>query len=348
MKLQHLLIVGLGILPATSDAIEFEKLSHGTWAAVQPSERKFNDCNSLIVAGDKFVIVVDAQESAADVNQIIDFINAEIGKPLRYLINTHWHGDHTQGNTLYRDRYGDDLIIVGHRTHTEDILGRAAASHKTRVEDTQNILPAAREQLVTGLKQDGSRFTPDELAAQTRRVENAAAWLVANQDVTFTGPSLTIDEVYSVEAGAASFTVYPMRGHTRGDLVIHFPELDIVAAGDLLDAMPYAGHGFPTEWLVALSAIRDLGDKIYLPGHGPVIHDDTLITNLSFYFQSLTSQVKVLAAAGNSPEEILGMVDLTTSRELLAGDDAAAQRFFDQVQQEAVQRAIGESNGAVQ
>lgn len=348
MKIHHELIVVLTFVPAISGAVDFESLAPGTWAAVQPSDRKFNDSNTLIVESDDFAIVVDAQESAADVTQIIDFISTEIEKPVRYLINTHWHGDHTQGNTIYRDTYGDNLIIIGHRTHAADIIERAAVDHRQRVEDTKNALPAAREQLVTGIKRDGSEFTPDELAAQTRRVENAEAWVIANQYIRFTGPSLTIDDVYSVEAGVASFTIYPMRGHTRGDLVIHFPEHEIIAAGDLLDAMPYAGHGYPSEWLQSLSAMRSMGAKLYLPGHGPVLRDDSLIASLAFYFQSLISQVKVLAAAGISPDAIVDVIDLTTSRELLAGDDAAAQRFFDQVQPEAVQRAIDELNSAAQ
>ena len=40
------------------------------------------------------------------------------------------------------------------------------------------------------------------------------------------------------------------------------------AEGDLVDAIPYAGHGYPREWLAALKDIRLLGARTYLPGHG--------------------------------------------------------------------------------
>jgi hypothetical protein len=48
-------------------AIEIGELRSGVWAALQPEDNRFNDCNSLIVAADDYVIVVDAQESASDV-----------------------------------------------------------------------------------------------------------------------------------------------------------------------------------------------------------------------------------------------------------------------------------------
>jgi glyoxylase-like metal-dependent hydrolase (beta-lactamase superfamily II) len=258
---------------ATVSAIEIGELRSGVWAALQPEGNRFNDCNSLIVAADDYVIVVDAQESASDVKQIIDFVRRDVGKPVRYLVNTHWHGDHTQGNTLYKEAFGDELIIVGHETQAVDIPERAATSHAERVAAYREQLPAAREQLVTGVKLDGSRFTGEELAAQTARVERAEAWLVVNEDVVFTGPTLAISEALNVDAGNASFAVLPQRGHTRGDLLVWFPRMRVLAAGDLVDVMPYSGHGYPLEWLAALELIDELDFSVIVPGHGSTLHD---------------------------------------------------------------------------
>jgi glyoxylase-like metal-dependent hydrolase (beta-lactamase superfamily II) len=327
-------------------AIEIGELRSGVWAALQPQDNRFNDCNSLIVAADDYVIVVDAQESASDVAQIIDFVQDEIGKPVRYLVNTHWHGDHTQGNTLYKEVYGDGLVIIGHETHAVDIPERAAISHAERVATLQDQLPAARAQLETGVKLDGSRFADEELAAQTVRVERAEAWLAANEDVVFTGPTLTVSDALNVDAGSASFTVLPQRGHTRGDLLVYFPRLQVLAAGDLIDVMPYSGHGYPLEWLAALELIDALDFSTIVPGHGAALYDRVLITNLTSYFDSLTSQVALLAANGNDLESIRDAIDLGTSRKLLAGDDEAAARFFDRVQDEAIERAYAEVTGS--
>lgn len=335
-------VATLVMVAAQASAVDIVSIRPNAWSATQPPERKFNDCNSLIVEADEFVIVVDAQENAEDVQQIIDFAKEELGKPVQYLVNTHWHSDHTQGNTLYRETFGEDLVIIGHATHEEDIFGRAAPYVRDRVAQIKAALPAAREQLVTGIKRDGSAFSAEELAAQTKRVEDAAAWVEANEDVRFTGPSKMIDSAYSIEAGLASFSVHPMRGHTRGDLVISFGELGVVATGDLVDAIPYAGHGYPREWLAALKDIRLLGARTYLPGHGPLLEDDLLLKKLLTYFDTLTTQVAELHEAGNTADAIKAGIDLSMSREMLVGNDETAGRFFDGVQGEAIDRAIAE------
>jgi glyoxylase-like metal-dependent hydrolase (beta-lactamase superfamily II) len=341
------LTVLAALLACTSvAAIEIGQLRSGVWAALQPENNRFNDCNSLIVEADDYVIVVDAQESASDVAQIIEFVQDETGKPVRFLVNTHWHGDHTQGNTLYRDVYGDGLVIIGHETQAVDIPERAATSHAERVAAFRDQLPAARAQLETGVKLDGSRFTDEELAAQTVRVERAEAWLAANEDVVFTGPTLTISDALNVDADSASFTVFPQRGHTRGDLIVYFPRLQVLAAGDLVDVMPYSGHGYPLEWLAALELIDALDFSTIVPGHGTALYDRKLIANLTSYFDSLTSQVALLAAKGNDLESIRDAIDLSSSRKLLAGDDEAAARFFDRVQDEAIERAYAEVTGS--
>lgn len=93
-------------------------------------------------------------------------------------------------------------------------------------------VPAALEQLETGIEHNGSTFTADELEAQTAMVRDAEEGAAPNDGFRFTLPTLMIDDLYSVQAGAASFNIHSMRGHTRGDLVIHFPQLKLVATGD--------------------------------------------------------------------------------------------------------------------
>jgi glyoxylase-like metal-dependent hydrolase (beta-lactamase superfamily II) len=117
-------------------------------------------------------------------------------------------------------------------------------------------LAKVRQQLASGVKEDGSRFSDDDLIARRAYIEKAETWVDANENVQFTLPSITIEEPYTVDAGAASFTVYPLRGHTRGDLIVHFAELGLLATGDLVDEMPFSGHGYPEEWIAALQTIE--------------------------------------------------------------------------------------------
>jgi glyoxylase-like metal-dependent hydrolase (beta-lactamase superfamily II) len=109
--------------------------------------------------------------------------------------------------------------------------------------------------------------------------------------------------------------------------------------------MPYSGHGYPREWLDSLGFIEALEFATIVPGHGPAMYDRKLIGKLKIYFESLTGQVAALHAAGKTFEQIREEIVLDDSRELLAGDDPAALRFFDAVQDEAIERAYVELTG---
>lgn len=341
----HFLCTLLLVTPAL--AIEIEPIGPGAWAAIQPAAGRFDDSNSLIVAAEEFVIVVDAQENADDARRIIQFAREEIKKPVRYVINTHWHSDHTRSNTIYRREYGESLFIIGHRTHLEDIPNRAAPYLQSRVENISRLLPPAKAQLESGVKSDGSAFTPQERAQQSARIEQAETWLADNREVEFTVPTIAIASPYKVRAGAATFTVYPMRGHTRGDLVVHFAELSILATGDLVDELPFVGHGYPAAWLAALPEIDALQAKIMVPGHGSLMRDRVLLTRLDLFFGELISKVRTMIADGKDLPSIQSEIDLSASRRRLVGDDEAAGRFFDQVLPEAVQRAYEEATDTI-
>ena len=79
-----------------------------------------------------------------------------------------------------------------------------------------------------------------------------------------------------------------------------------------------------------------------LTGHGATQTNDGLIDKLLIYFDSLTSQVRLLPAEGNTADQIKADIDLFHSRLLLASDDDVAARFFDRVQDEAIDLAIKE------
>jgi len=65
--------------------------------------------NIAVSAGDDGVVMVDA-EYAPLADKIRAAIKTISDKPVRYLINTHWHGDHTSGNTAF----GDSAVIIAH------------------------------------------------------------------------------------------------------------------------------------------------------------------------------------------------------------------------------------------
>src|ERR1044071_4707515 len=56
--------------------------------------------NTTVIIGEQDVLVVDAP-SPASAKEDIDQVRQWTNKPVRYLVNTHWHPDHNRGNLDY-------------------------------------------------------------------------------------------------------------------------------------------------------------------------------------------------------------------------------------------------------
>lgn len=69
------------------------------------------------VAGSRSVVAVDACATHRRTQALLDIIARTTGLPVRTLVNTHFHGDHTYGNALFRD-----AVVVGHERCREELL----------------------------------------------------------------------------------------------------------------------------------------------------------------------------------------------------------------------------------
>ena len=132
-------------------------------------------------------------------------------------------------------------------------------------------------------------------------------------------------------------------GHTRGDLVIYLPAEQVLITGDLLDDLPYTGHGSPAELVETLRDLDRLEFDTIVPGHGGVRHGREHLRRVTALFESLVEQTGAAARSGLSLEEAKQKVDVSAQRDYFVRDQAADrvwQFFIDQ----AIARAYGDSN----
>ena len=99
------LLVGTARLPASAtDApgryFALHDLGHGVWAAISPP-KSLAGANAGFVIGPDSVLVIDTFEDPAAAEAMSAAIRAKTGKPIRYVIDTHYHLDHVAGNTKF-------------------------------------------------------------------------------------------------------------------------------------------------------------------------------------------------------------------------------------------------------
>ena len=101
-------------LDPTGARLDAKKLSPGVYALL--SSVPIVD-NVGFVVGDRDVLVVDAHINPAMGRQIQERVREVTDKPIRYLVNSNYHGDHTFGNCAFPA----ETVIIQHR-RTADLV----------------------------------------------------------------------------------------------------------------------------------------------------------------------------------------------------------------------------------
>jgi len=100
--------------PATASEV-----ADGVFAYVQPDGSWWIN-NTGFLVGDDEVVAIDASSTERRTKALLETIHAITPRPVQTLVNTHHHGDHTNGNCLFID-----AVVVGHRNCREGVRNQA-------------------------------------------------------------------------------------------------------------------------------------------------------------------------------------------------------------------------------
>jgi len=267
--------------------------------------------HSMLIEGEYDLLVVDSHVTPNAGMALLESIRAVSTKPVRYLVNTHYHFDHAHGNQVFPQ----EVEIIGH-TYTRDKLSGSLGNvleESTFISFTEGV-PGQIANLRAQIAQ-----TTD--VAQRTELEGRLAIQQAHQDslgeTVPTPPNITIAQsmnIYqAVRGGGREIQIIHLgRGHTGGDVVVFLPEERIVFTGDLMvPSLPYMGDAHVDEWPDALEALKGLDFDQILPGHGPIIEGKERIDMLQAYLRDLWRNTDALKGQGLTAEQAASQIDMT-------------------------------------
>jgi cyclase len=294
------------VVPKTYPVVQgktykFERIADGVYYATGGF-----GSNNVVIINDRDVMLVDTGTSPANTRRFVADVRMITSKPIRYVVNTHWHYDHTDGNQIF----GNGVQVIGHdyvytAISTFDVLHREPFLTSTNNLTAQ--IPALRTQF---------REERDPLKKQALTKQLADALDVQRQlrQIRPTPPNVTYSNRLVIHSGRREIDLLFLgRGHTGGDTVVYLPMEKIVATGDLMESrLAYMGDAFFDEWVATLDELKKLDFDVDLPGHGIPFSDKGLITAFQSYLMDLTRQVAELRARGVSADDAASRVDLTS------------------------------------
>jgi cyclase len=293
-----------------SNLFDIQKVADDVYFAHARPQAMIN-CNAAIFVRSKNVAVVDAHSKPSAAASLIGQIKREITtKPVRYVINTHFHWDHTQGNHAYR-LTGEKVDFIASAATGQLMENLAIARMKASV-------GAVPQQIDTLRSQAASSSLAAEKAFCAEQIRQLEAYQSELRDYTLELPTITFDKSYLLQDPAHDLHIeFHGHAHTAGDVVVFCPQGRAIATGDVIHgSLPFIADGFPRIWPGTIDSIGRAGFNSIMPGHAGLQTGRTVMTNMRNYIEELTGRVEEGKKAGLTVAEMQQRINVASLRSL--------------------------------
>lgn len=277
--------------------------------------------NIVAIVGRDAVMVVDTGQFPGIARRVAAEIESITKAPVRYVVNTHWHGDHLLANSVFKERWPAAKVIA--HPHT---IERAAAFYTDYARRTPERLVSAIE----GMKKRREASKSDE---ERLWIDRTLECIEAARDeipqTNYLAPDTPFAGDVKLDLGGVSASVRHIGpGNTPGDLIVWVTEDRLVASGDMIVApVPYAIGSDLEPWIGTLGALAALDASVLVPGHGPVMRDTAYVRDLLALIKGTHEQLTAMKARGVSREDAASSLDTAAFREKHADTPMKRQAF---------------------
>ena len=285
-----------------------EDLGDGIYVFRAPSDLEYwTATNSTVVVNEDDVTVFDSCTRAVTARAVIAEIRKLTAKPVRVLINSHWHQDHWSGNDEYAKAFPGLRIVSS--AETRAYMSRMGPSffaeelEEFGLKQKRIDLAAA---IQTGKLADGSPLTPEIRARKEASIAMASQFKAEIEARPRVLPSWVYRDEMTFWSGRREFRLMSLTGDATGSTVLYLPGHKLLVTGDVL-VSPEDGKGPPpwttnsyavTPWLESLRRMESLDVSVIVPGQGPAMHDKTYLRRTIQLFAAIIDQVHAALERG--------------------------------------------------
>ena len=224
----------------------------------------FGGSNNIWIVFKEYVVVIDAN-FPKEAGDVLEAIKKTTKLPVKYVFDTHHHGDHAWGNSVWAKA---GAKVLG-QTDCARLLKLNGPDEWKKEQD----------------KKDGRKDIKDnELKLVDESFDEKLVLDDGKQRVEF---------------------LFLGHAHTAGDAVAYLPKHKILCTGDACvnGSFNFMGHSNSASWVKCLEKMQKLDVKLVCPGHGAIAGND-LFAKQKRYFEEMRTQVKKGIDAGQKIDDI--------------------------------------------
>ena len=273
-----------------------EKLAEGIYAAIAKPAALIN-CNAVIFEQDRDIMIVDTHSKPSAAISLLSQIRREVSpKPVKYIVNSHFHWDHTQGNGAYR-RIAPNADVVSSEVTRQLLSENGAKRMKDSVGQAEKALAGYRESMAKASTPEAKAYFTEVVASTRDYISEMSSFKLELPNVTLKDDLIIHDKAHDLHLA------FRGRGHTAGDVVVFCPQKKVVATGDLLHGFaPFIADGYPLSWPRTLLTVASFGFDHVVGGHGGVQHSKQVLNQMAAYIEDATELVANGKRSGKSAD----------------------------------------------
>jgi cyclase len=283
---------------ANVNLFTIEKVADGVFAALAKPQALTNS-NAAVFVLDRDVLVVDAHSKPSAAAALLAQIKKEVtDKPVRYLVNSHFHWDHTQGDITYKKADSKVEIIASNATK-QLMMSLQRDRLKESLDSVPGLIDAVRSRLSRATTAQEREWCNDQLRQLT-------AYQQEMKDYPLELPTVTFEKTHVINDRSGELQLaFNGKAHTAGDIQVFSPSKKVVASGDaIIGFLPNLNDGFPRPWPKTIDTVGAWKFDHIIAGHGVVQHGRARMSQFRNYIEDLTARIERAKKAGTPLAEL--------------------------------------------
>jgi cyclase len=177
--------------------------------------------NSVAILSDDGVLVFDSSATPETAATVLAEIRKLTDKPVRYLVNSHWHWDHWGGNQTYLAAFPGLQIITHEKTRELMLTVEPRWNDKGLKQDLPQFLNGFEKQIAAAKAKNSS---PERIKAAEERLAADRNFLAQKLTLQKTYPNVTFSDSMTILMGSRDIQVLHAQAITTGTPIFIFPK----------------------------------------------------------------------------------------------------------------------------